>query len=78
MNGLFYSLAARPASTPRIHRRRIRAAEAGTTLLELVVACSILLVLASVSIPLARVSIRRHREADLRYDLRQMTPRTRT
>ncbi len=80
MNGFLHSLVTRPASAPRIRGRctgavsieRTRAAESGTTLLELIVACSILMVLAAVSIPLARVSIRRHREADLRYDLRQM------
>jgi general secretion pathway protein G len=42
------------------------------TLLELVVACSILLVLATVAMPLARVTVTRRKEADLRYDLRQM------
>jgi general secretion pathway protein G len=42
------------------------------TLLELIVACSILLVLATVAMPLARVSITRRKEAELRYDLRQM------
>lgn len=36
------------------------------------VACSILLVLATVAVPLERVTLTRHREADLRYDLRQM------
>jgi general secretion pathway protein G len=42
------------------------------TLLELIVACSILLVLAAIAMPMARVSVTRRKEADLRYDLRQM------
>jgi|SRR5208282_5246156 len=45
---------------------------AGMTLLELVVTCSILMVLATVAMPLARVTVIRHKEADLRYDLREM------
>jgi len=52
--------------------RRTWAASAGMTLLELMVACSILLVLATVALPLERVALKRRREADLRYDLRQM------
>ena len=46
--------------------------EGGMTLLELVVACGILLVLATVALPLARVTVTRHKEAELHYDLRQM------
>ncbi|HKV04519.1 MAG TPA: type II secretion system protein [Candidatus Acidoferrales bacterium] len=42
------------------------------TLLELMVACSILLLLATVALPLTRVTVIRRREALLRYDLRQM------
>ena len=45
---------------------------AGMTLLELVIACSILLILSSVAMPLARVTVIRHKEELLRYDLRQM------
>lgn len=46
--------------------------EAGLTLLELVVACSILMVLATVAMPMARVTVVRHKEETLRYDLREM------
>ena len=46
--------------------------EAGLTLLELIVACSILMVLATVAMPMARVSVVRHKEETLRYDLREM------
>lgn len=42
------------------------------SLLELVIACAILIVLATAAIPLVRVSVARRREAALRYDLRQM------
>lgn len=45
---------------------------AGMTLLELMVACSILVILATVAMPMERVVVRRHKETELRYDLRQM------
>jgi general secretion pathway protein G len=44
----------------------------GMTLLELVVACAVLLVLASVAVPLARVAVIHRKEEMLRYDLREM------
>lgn len=52
--------------------RRSRPLETGMTLIELILACAILLVLATAAIPLARVSVKRHKEDLLRYDLRQM------
>jgi general secretion pathway protein G len=52
--------------------RRRRVGSSGTTLLELMVACSILLVLATVAIPLERMTLVRNRETKLRYDLREM------
>jgi len=42
------------------------------TLIELILACAILLILATVVVPLARVTVIRHKEELLRYDLRQM------
>ena len=51
---------------------RARSASAGMTLLELMVACSILIILATVAMPLERNAVKRHKEAELRYDLRQM------
>jgi general secretion pathway protein G len=45
---------------------------AGLSLLELVIACGILILLASVAVPLARNQIKRVRENQLRWDLRQM------
>lgn len=55
--------------------RRKRAelrASAGMTLLELLVACSILMLLATMALPMARMVIREHKETELRYDLREM------
>src|SRR5438552_18402531 len=51
-------------------RRRNR--EAGMTLLELIIACSILIILASGALPVARYSIVRSKETELRRDLREM------
>ena len=45
---------------------------AGLTLLELIIATSILVILASAAMPLARVTVMRSRESELHYDLRQM------
>lgn len=42
------------------------------TLLELMVACSILIILATVAMPMERVVVRRHKETELHYDLHQM------
>jgi general secretion pathway protein G len=46
--------------------------QAGMTLLELIIACSILIILASAALPVARYSIIRGKEAELRRDLREM------
>lgn len=46
--------------------------QAGMTLLELVIACSILLILSSAALPIAKYSIIHKREELLRYELRQM------
>jgi len=46
--------------------------QAGMTLLELIVACGILLVLSTVAIPLTRVVVISRKERTLRYDLREM------
>jgi general secretion pathway protein G len=53
-------------------RGRSPAAMAGMTLLELLVASSILILLATVAIPMARVTVIRRREDTLRYRLRQV------
>lgn len=44
----------------------------GMTLLELMIACSILIVLATVAMPVARVAVKRHKEMLLEQDLRMM------
>src|SRR5713226_10078572 len=53
-------------------QRERRNIQEGMTLLELVIACGILLVLSTAAMPLARVTIKRQREAELRRDLREM------
>jgi general secretion pathway protein G len=59
-------------------RRRIssqrgkRNSQAGMTLVELVIATGILLVLSSAALPMARMTVKRQREAELRRDLREM------
>jgi general secretion pathway protein G len=47
-------------------------AEGGMTLLELIIACAILMILSSVALPIARFTIVHKKEELLRYDLRQM------
>jgi general secretion pathway protein G len=49
-----------------------RSAQAGMTLLELIIACAILLILSSAALPIARFTIVRQREKELRQDLRDM------
>jgi general secretion pathway protein G len=44
----------------------------GFTLIELIVATAILVILTGMALPLARVTIRREKERELRYDLWQM------
>ena len=42
------------------------------TLLELIIACAILLILASAAMPVARFTVKRQKEAELRRELREM------
>jgi general secretion pathway protein G len=49
-----------------------RGTEGGFTFVELLVVCAILLILASAVLPLARVSVQRQREEELRLALREM------
>lgn len=46
--------------------------QAGLTLLELIIASAILMVLASAAMPVARYTVKRQKEAELRRDLREM------
>jgi len=50
----------------------MRAAAAGTTLIELIIACSILLILATAAVPLMRVTVKGAQERRLRVALREM------
>jgi general secretion pathway protein G len=52
--------------------RRIESRQAGLTLLELIIACTLLLILASAAVPLVRITIVRSREAELRRSLREI------
>ncbi len=49
-----------------------RRAEAGLTLVELIVTVAILSILASAAVPIARFKVKRDKERELRYDLWQM------
>jgi general secretion pathway protein G len=53
-------------------RRRPFFSEAGMTLLELIIACAILMILSSAALPIAKYTIIRQKEAELRRDLREM------
>jgi general secretion pathway protein G len=55
-----------------MHRKARSSAQAGMTLLELIIACSILLILSSMALPVARFTVIREREKELRYDLHEM------
>jgi general secretion pathway protein G len=55
-----------------MHRKARISAQAGMTLLELIVACSILLILSSMALPIAKFTVIREREKELRLDLREM------
>jgi general secretion pathway protein G len=45
---------------------------AGLTLIELILACAILAILSSAALPLARMTVQREKEAELRRDLREI------
>jgi general secretion pathway protein G len=53
-------------------RRRQAAGEAGFTFIELLVVSTILIILASAAMPLAKVTMQRQREVELRRALREM------
>ncbi len=52
--------------------RRYSKPQSGMSLVELIVSCAILLILTTAVLPLARVRIKRAKETELRYDLREM------
>jgi len=60
----------RSHETQALEKRR--QTQAGLTLIELIVAFSILLILTTMAVPMARYQVRRQRETELRHDLREM------
>lgn len=52
--------------------RRLRRTQRGMTLLELIIACAILLILATAAMPVARFTVKRQKEAELHRDLREI------
>jgi general secretion pathway protein G len=56
----------------RHHIQRRAGSQEGMTLLELIIACAILLILSSAALPIAKFSVIRQREAELHQDLREM------
>src|SRR5256885_16224951 len=59
-------------STRKTIRTHKRQTQSGMTLIELIIACSILLILAGAALPIARRNIRYQQEAELRRCLREM------
>ena len=55
-----------------MNRKRHTGAESGLTLLELILACSILLVLSTAALPVLKYTVIRSKEYELRRDLREM------
>ena len=55
-----------------MYRKTRKSAESGMTLLELIIACTILLILSTMALPIARFTVIREREKELREDLRDM------
>lgn len=57
---------------PKTSNRRRRGGAGGFTLIELIVATAILTILTTMALPLARMTIKREKERELRYDLWQL------
>ena len=53
-------------------RKKHGEAQAGLTLIELIIACALLMVLATAALPTAKLTIKREKEAELRRALREM------
>jgi general secretion pathway protein G len=56
----------------RMKNRWTAGSMAGMTLIELIVACGILVILSSMAVPMARVQLKRQKETELRRDLIEM------
>jgi general secretion pathway protein G len=62
----------REFSPHRSSRQRSLSPTVGMTLLELIIACAILMILSSMALPVFRYTVIRQKESELRYDLRTM------
>lgn len=62
----------RHGSAAKRPRGRGLSPSAGMTLLELIIACGILMILSSMALPVMRYTVLRQKEGELRYDLRSM------
>jgi general secretion pathway protein G len=71
LRNMHFSRQTKKRSDSRGASRRISRA-AGMTLLELIIACSILLILSSAALPIAKFTVIRQKEAELHRDLREM------
>lgn len=56
----------------RLKRQSLRSAEAGLTLMELVIVVTMLAILASAAVPIAKFQVKRTKERELRRDLWEM------
>src|SRR6185437_14117016 len=70
--GLFSPLMRQDLPSRASARGRFRRAAGGFTLIEMIVAVSILAILTGMAVPLVRVKIQREREVELRRDLWEM------
>ena len=55
--------------TSRLSPKEVRRGACGFTLIELIVATTIIVILTGLAVPLAKVTVQRERERELRYDL---------
>jgi general secretion pathway protein G len=68
----FWTHVQRFSGHPRVSRGVASVSGSGFTLVELIAAITILLLLTSIALPMARVQVQRTREVELRRDLREM------
>src|ERR1700735_3204654 len=56
----------------RLKRQSLRSSEAGLTLMELIIVVTMLAILASAAVPIAKFQVKRTKERELRRDLLEM------
>src|SRR6266550_1587510 len=71
MRAMLPNISNRGPGRRRVHRRTFLS-EDGMTLLELIIACAILLILSSAALPIAKYTVIRQKEAELHRDLREI------